>query len=577
MASKKEVLNVFHRNNTDMMEHFINYIIDRADGYESFKDRMEMREFANSRANTEPDTYACDCVFIRLFPSDEMLEDFPEIARDFLFHEYQNIQKYDQVQYISDYKFFGNTAEGYITWILNLMMNAIKQGNPYTIGLFQYLFQTYYKRDYKFLKRFRRINRYEIYDIAEDNGQSAVLRMPIIITMCRLYGIELDQNCSSIYFMYEDFPDHYINEDEPEEFTGFSKEVVDYSIERITEEMKNTGSEYVNLRNKHFKMLRDGERFIHEAEKWLGLKKGFVADSDEELWDYNSAMIRALEILRSMEPDREYSFDEIQSYALLLKSISALGCYHDYSQECQKRYLGLSEDMFEYEREKSWFKPEKVKIPSSPSTQVKGSGIKKSADESKRKNETSPVSATDKKDELQALLEEMDNLRAKIRKKEQENSSLREKNKELDLNLKEAEAFKETYSSEHEELVHLRNYVYQLTEEEEKVPETDVRAMEMALKEKKIVIIGGHSNWIYKLRNKFSKWVFLKPEINNTFDGSVLADADHIYFFTDILSHGTYGKYMKIIRSQGMTNYGYIHSINISGNIKQIYEDVCGE
>lgn len=559
------------------MQGFIDYITDRADGFEAFRERMEMRDLSNMASDSEPDTYACDCVFIRFFPTNQMLEDFPEIANDFLKHEFENIPKYDQVEYISDNHQFGHPSEGYITWILNLMMNALKQGSPYTIGLFRYLFQTYHKRDYKYLKRFRKISRYEIYDIADEHEDTAVAHMPVLITMCRLYGIELTPDCSVIYIMYEDFLDRFINEGRTEPFEGFSSETVDYAIERLNEEMKNSGSEYVNLRNKHFQVLKEGNRFIHEAEKWLALPTGFVVEADDELGDYYFAMLRTLEILKSMDPDREYSFEDIQSYALLLRAVAALGCYHDFSKEYQKRYFGLDGDLYDYEKANSLFDPDKIKIPTTELASVKGSGIKKEKASVNRKADAVPAASDTKHDELQELLDELDSLRSKVRKQDLEIKFLRDKTNTLDLSLKESESFKEAYKAEHEELVHLRNHVYSMTEEEQEVEQADSKVMENALKDKKIVIIGGHSNWIYKLKNKFSKWVFLKPEINNTFDGSVLADADYIYFFTDILSHGTYGKYMKIIRNQGMTNYGYIHSINVAGNIRQIYTDVCGD
>lgn len=518
MSSRREELNIFERNDKAKMQGFVDYITDRADGLESFRERMEMREFSNLASDSEPDTYACDCIFIRFFPTDEMLEDFPEIANDFLQHEFENIPQYDQVEYISDNHQFGHPSEGYVTWMLNLMMNALKQGNPYTIGLFRYLFQTYHKRDYKYLKRFKKISRYELYDIADEHENTAVIHMPVLMTMCRIYGIELAPDCSVIYIMYEEYLDRFTNEGRPEPFEGFTTETVDYAIERLNEEMKNTGSEYVTLRNKHFQVLKEGTRFIHEAEKWLALPKGFVVDADDELEDYYLAMLRTLEILKSMYPDREYSFDEIQTYALLLRAVAALGCYHDYSREYQKRYLGLEGELYEYEKENSLFNPDKIKIPTTELASIKGSGIKKEKALVIRKADAAPVVSDTKQDELQELLDELDSLRAKVRKQDQEITYLREKNKGLDLSLKESESLQEAYKAEHEELVHLRNHVYSMTEEEQEAEPTDIKAMEKALKDKKIVIIGGHSNWIYKLKNKFSKWVFLKPEINNTFD-----------------------------------------------------------
>ena len=59
-------------------------------------------------------------------------------------------------------------------------------------------------------------------------------------------------------------------------------------------------------------------------------------------------------------------------------------------------------------------------------------------------------------------------------------------------------------------------------------------------------------------------------------DGSILSHADYIYFFTDFISHSTYQKMLRVVRNQNLP-FGYIHTINIPANIRQIYLDVAGE
>ena len=100
--------------------------------------------------------------------------------------------------------------------------------------------------------------------------------------------------------------------------------------------------------------------------------------------------------------------------------------------------------------------------------------------------------------------------------------------------------------------------------------------MEQLISEERIVIIGGHSNWTYKLRNRFRNWVFLDPKTSGSVDGNLLNKADRVFFFTEIISHSTYYRFIKLVREREIP-FGYIHSINIENNIRQIYKEVTAE
>lgn len=105
--------------------------------------------------------------------------------------------------------------------------------------------------------------------------------------------------------------------------------------------------------------------------------------------------------------------------------------------------------------------------------------------------------------------------------------------------------------------------MYRMTEAApESVANTSMEEKEKVLSCYKIAIIGGHDNWTYKLKNKFKNWKFYRPEVTRTIDEKSLQTADYIYFFTDIMSHGSYCRYIKFVREYGL-KFGYLHTINI--------------
>jgi len=86
------------------------------------------------------------------------------------------------------------------------------------------------------------------------------------------------------------------------------------------------------------------------------------------------------------------------------------------------------------------------------------------------------------------------------------------------------------------------------------------------------VIIGGHSNWVSKMKKEFPDWVYVNPEASGSTDVSIVDKADHVYFFTDTISHSKYYQFMNVVRERKV-DFGYIHGVNIEKNIRSIYRD----
>ena len=105
----------------------------------------------------KPDTYGCDCIFLRYFVNADMADDFPLIARDFLLHEASHIEEHENVEYLSVDTGVEYPELMFEHHVLNLMMNSLNSGSEYTKALFLELYKTYYKKEYKTLPHFRQI------------------------------------------------------------------------------------------------------------------------------------------------------------------------------------------------------------------------------------------------------------------------------------------------------------------------------------------------------------------------------------------------------------------------------------
>lgn len=127
---------------------------------------------------------------------------------------------------------------------------------------------------------------------------------------------------------------------------------------------------------------------------------------------------------------------------------------------------------------------------------------------------------------------------------------------------------------EHNELVELKRTLAAAREPSDKEEEASVEEMSNAIEKKRIVIIGGHDNWTYKLKNRFRKWTYLTPEAQGSMPASVVNEADIIYFFSDHICHPQYNRFLDVARQRGI-RVSYINRVNIAENIRQIYKETC--
>ena len=96
-----------------------------------------------------------------------MVEDFPLIARDFYAHEFANIPKHQDVEYFDIQSGEDSPERMFNRFTLGLMLNALNSGSEYTKALFLYLHKTYYKKEYRTIKRFSTMSLSELLAVAK--------------------------------------------------------------------------------------------------------------------------------------------------------------------------------------------------------------------------------------------------------------------------------------------------------------------------------------------------------------------------------------------------------------------------
>ena len=170
-------------------------------------------------------------------------------------------------------------------------------------------------------------------------------------------------------------------------------------------------------------------------------------------------------------------------------------------------------------------------------------------------------------------MDEINVLRTKLHKKEMDYNHVKSMYTAQKKKIEEKTSLLETYKSEHEELIALRNHVYNYTEGDIQISPESIDEMKGFLLKQRIVLIGGHVNWTKKLRQIFPDWVYIDPDTSGGLSDNIVVNADRVYFYTNYIKHTTYYRVINIIREKNIS-FGYIHSVNIDSVIKQIYDDL---
>ena len=164
-------------------------------------------EFRDEVEKVTPDTYGCESVFVQTFISIEMEQDFPVIANSF----YRNVPDaltFENYTYYCDNDIKNSyPVKAFSDFTMMQILSMAKAGNEYSVNLLKYLYKTYYKKEYKVLKKFSVISPSEILSIVEDSNafEGEFAGVARVLTMCLIYGIELNKDCLFLYMVMDKY------------------------------------------------------------------------------------------------------------------------------------------------------------------------------------------------------------------------------------------------------------------------------------------------------------------------------------------------------------------------------------
>ena len=525
------------------------------DSFQLFKEFQERSNFGTTDRSLSVDPYGCEKLFVIFFIKEELEDDFPLIVRDFLKHGFEDIDQ-DFIDYVNIDNGDLNPSKMFYYHFLSVIVNAANRGSEYAKALLLNLYKTYYKKEYKTFKKFSVLTQEDLLALAEvdDDNRFFHGNLARILYIARLSGITISSDCEYIYAYlnyiserYEKLESHSLDLGEGELFQEAKKYIEDnYDIDEL------------------YKLQSKEDKFSANVSKWLCYNPIMVDMCDVNYDGFERSLAITLVILKKTYPSKgfDYSAEELVRCSSIVHFASAMASNLDWMAERLYCVTYGEETTDFYDSFPSKFNPEDIvvgKTDNKPRTVI---------DKTKARDS---VVADEIKDDL---ISELESLKRKLHMLESANGSLRSDLQEKKKLEEERKQLINELEGDKRELSALRSFVYSHSNDDvEQETDISIQDMKKHLSGLRIVIIGGHPNWVSKLKREFPDWVYVNPEASGTTDASIVENADKVFFFTSVISHTKYYQFINILRERKIT-FAYLDGVNIERNIRDIYKEV---
>lgn len=537
-----------------------------------------MEEIKDGYLSLHPDKYGCYSKFVRDFATDDLLDDFPHIMHEFLKVEFGNIDKYTEISY---WQMVRGTIAPHMELFCqskNIMFSAYKQGNIFAkkcwINIFREYFEVYNRKlagkksvDFKYLHSM-------IKDIESDDEY--FIEMAGLLTMSEIMGIEINEDCSYAYYALNQVHDKDVDlsNNVASEYE-LSKESISKACEwadRLADE-NPAPEDWYDTKKRGYRPLRYSSEISQLIMKMnrFGSDYPMVANYEKCLSPM-TALVYTKALLNENHPNVEYKDSEIMSMAPIAMISDSFAEAMLQTFHYIDILFGLNEVVAEGTNRQYYESSLKKGIV--PEARLNSSERIESIErDNNKESEIDIIANSDSTEVENELLQEIERLRLILHKKDAQYEYLKRLYNEKENSSKQLVNLSEQYQTEHLELVELRRHLYMLSEEDLEDQEYDLQETINRLHDYKVTVIGGHSNWVQKLKGMLPGWTFIKPQVSDVINEKNILNTDYVYFFTDFLSHSTYYRYMNVVRKNNL-KFGYIHSVNTESNIIQFGKDL---
>ncbi len=499
-----------------------------------------------------PSHMGCYRFFSHYFANEDMLYDIPFITRMFLQHEFNNLSLSDNEELPLMHNTLDTTPSLMNSrLIISVIVNCANKGNEYAKQFLLKLYKTYYKKEYNAFKRFRSLTTEDVLSLIHTQDkmeeENLTVNLARILYIAELSDIQLDAQCEVFYILLND-----VSEPDAIEAAMVEDEDEDYNrpLFEIREELECIyGIDELEAIYESIYIFLEKACVRHGLNPdYMELNLGY-----DDLLDRLALTRRLLMQSRHMP---EIDEEELVLYSMILLCVIAASNNAAANRIIMNTTLFGKEGSLAYKDYEPKFRAKDIAVPAK-----------------KPLPQPTPENPNKKTMDPQIKSAEIEELKRSLRLMESENNALRLELSEKKAAEKDHLSTKEQLEIANRELAALRTHVYNMTQQDT-VKDIPLEAMKEEISKLRILIIGGHPNWIAKLKNEFPNWTFITPEASGTTDTSIINKADYIYFFTETISHTRYFQFKNII-CERKARFGYLHGVNIDSNIRDIYKDTA--
>ena len=487
--------------------------------------------------------------------------DAPVILKDFLSRVEGNPERFCGDAYIPNEPGMYGYGANIAPLVLNMLWKGVKQGDETAKSIFITLYKCYFKREYNQLKKFKRLDRWDILDLSCEDDKQNMLTTARILTISPYMEIEVDAGSDySIYKMQDAIKGWRENCYLPNRLGNISTQEQADLIETFYDNY--TGSTQVLYK----KFISVWNILLCFAEVF-GLSHAYIGSCHRQSDEFALTAAKTFYMLNELELGDEFDEDILANeelFALFMAIqylIEAIADKSEIEIDYTRNLIGDHRSIFE----------SYIPMYKPPNTNVH-----------RQSKQTAPIKAPDKLEkkitqdakgdaEGNAEIEE---LRRQIKRLEAENAKARRQLSEAEESLSGAN---ETIKKDTKELSALRSFLYMQSKQgSEKNPNKSNINRSHAidyLSGKRIAIIGGHPNWYKKIKEVFPDWKYIGPSAANA---KLSDELDYVFFYTEILGHKTYWKYISECDRYAIP-FGYVKGTNLDVCIGGMYKTISND
>lgn len=412
---------------------------------DSFMDFLAtFTEYKAKNSEDTVDRTAAEFIFLDTFISDELAHDFPEIEIDFIRHCRDKLPQFGQAAIpLTDLLKCTSIINNHQQRVLASILCGAKSGDPYCTELLKCMYKTYHKKEYSQLKRYPKLTGRCIEDLCAheyyEHGKVSINteKLARVLTIAQFFKIPYASDCDMYFIGLKKDMDHYLEEESDFDCIEIGQE----DIKNLKGKLRPALEAFVNSLEDG---PSDGLRLAQEM-----MKIGELPPENISMCGTDAFAAYDLALIAKVVNIDEIDLEQLQLYAMICDLSRVLGVTLGFIEAQTREFL------FQSVPEVSNLKV----LQSLKNIRLADSVVKAENKASAKQKEPESTEAVTKTEDMLA------ELKSKIQDAVSVGTHFQEEYKKEKALREELEAKLHDYNAIKQELVALREFAYNSTEE----------------------------------------------------------------------------------------------------------------